>query len=381
MAQIYDVIVAGVGGMGSAAAAHLAERGLKVLGLDRYGIPNAMGSSHGASRIIRLAYFEDPAYVPLLRRSYALWRELEVRAGRRLLEMTGCLDVGAPGTRVFDGSLRSSLEHGLAHEVLTGDELMRRFPAYRVPESCSALLEPEGGILLPEQCVAAHAAWARSAGAELRPGEAVRSWKQVGESVRVTTDVGVYEAAHLVISAGAWAGKLAPLLAGQLQPERQVTAWLQPIRPELFEARAFPVFVMEVPEGMFYGFPLGSEGPRGLKIGRFHHLHETIDPDRLDRAAGPADEALLKSFATHYMPAGAGATVEMRVCMFTNSPDEHFILDRHPEASNVVLAAGFSGHGFKFCSVVGEIIADLVSNGRTRHDIELFRISDRRAHK
>lgn len=381
MAERYDVIVAGVGGMGSAAAAHLAERGLAVLALDRYGIPNDMGSSHGASRIIRLAYFEDPAYVPLLRRSYQLWRELEERAGRPLLQMTGCLDVGAPGTRVFEGALRSSLEHGLRHEVLAADELMRRFPAYQLPESCSGLLEPEGGILFPEQCVTAHADWARSAGAELRPGEPITRWRQVGRTVQVTSERGEYEAEHLVISAGPWAGKLVPALGPHLQPERQVTAWLQPIRPDLFEPQAFPVFVMEVPEGMFYGFPVSAEGPLGFKFGRFHHLHQAVDPDRIDRRPGAADENMLRSFANRYFPAGAGATVDMKVCMFTNSPDEHFIIDRHPEAPAVVIAAGFSGHGFKFCGVVGEIVADLVTEGRSRHDIELFRIAEGRAHK
>lgn len=375
------MIVAGVGGMGSAAAAHLAERGMTVLGLDRYGIPNDMGSSHGASRIIRLAYFEDPAYVPLLRRSYELWRELELRAGRQLLQMTGCLDVGAPGTRVFEGAVRSSREHGLRHEVLSAEELMRRFPAYRLPESCNGLLEPEGGILFPEQCITAHADWARSAGAELRPGEAITSWKQVGKTVHVTSEGGDYEAGQLVVSAGSWAGKLVPALGPHLQPERQVTAWLQPLQPDLFEPPAFPVFVMEVPEGMFYGFPLGIEGPRGFKFGRFHHLHQAVDPDRLDRRPGPADEGLLRSYATRYFPAGAGATVEMKVCMFTNTPDEHFIIDRHPEESAVVVAAGFSGHGFKFCSVVGEIIADLVTEGQSRHDIGLFRLSGGRGTK
>jgi sarcosine oxidase len=374
VADRYDVIVAGVGGMGSAAAFHLARRGRRVLGLERYTIPNEMGSSHGASRIIRLAYFEHPSYVPLLRRSYELWRELEAGYGEQLLHMTGCIHLGAPGTTVFDGCLRSCREHNLQHEVLDSAEVMRRFPAYRLPAKTMAVLEAEGGFLLPEKCIDAHAAGARAAGADLRPGEAVTSWEAIGDGVRVHTGQGSYEAARLVLTAGPWNGKLAGALAPLLRPERQVIAWLEVARPELFERAAFPVFVMEVPEGMYYGFPLFSEGPPGFKLGRFHHRYEAADPDLLDRSgAGPEDENLLRSFAARYLPEGAGRALTMKVCMFTNTPDEHFLIDLHPELPQVVVGAGFSGHGYKFCSVVGEILADLVVDGGTRHDTTLFR--------
>ncbi len=374
MADRYDVIVAGVGGMGSAAALHLARRGRRVLGLERFTIPNEMGSSHGSSRIIRLAYFEHPSYVPLLRRSYVLWRELERGCGEKLLHMTGCIHVGAPGTAVFDGCLRSCHEHGLEHEVLESAEVMSRFPAYRLPAETMAVLEAEGGFLVPEKCIDAHAAGARAAGADLRPGEAVTGWEPIPGGVRVRTREGAYEAARLVLTAGSWNGRLAAALAPVLQPERQVLAWLEVTRPELFEQAAFPVFVMEVPEGMYYGFPLFAGGPPGLKLGRFHHRHEPADPDLLDRAgAGPEDEDLLRSFAASYLPEGAGRALAMKVCMFTNTPDEHFLIDLHPDLSQVVVGAGFSGHGFKFCSVVGEILADLAIDGGTRHDITLFR--------
>jgi sarcosine oxidase len=373
MAERYDVIVAGVGGMGSAAAYHLARRGRRVLGLERFTIPNAMESSHGTSRIIRLAYFEHPSYVPLLRRSYELWRELEREQREQLLHMTGCLHVGAPGTTVFDGCLRSCHEHGLEHEVLDSAAVMRRFPAYRLPAETMAVLEAEGGFLVPEKCIEAHAAGARSAGADLREGEAVAGWEAIPGGVRVQTERGSYEAARLVLTAGSWNGKLAPALASVLQPERQVVAWLEVARPELFERPVFPVFVMEVPEGMYYGFPLFAGGPPGLKLGRFHHRHEPADPDLLDRAgAGPEDEDVLRSFAASYLPEGAGRALSMQVCMFTNTPDEHFLIDLHPDHPQVVVGAGFSGHGFKFCSVVGEILADLVIDGGTRHDTALF---------
>jgi sarcosine oxidase len=373
MAERYDVIVAGVGGMGSAAAYHLARRGRRVLGLERFTIPNAMGSSHGTSRIIRLAYFEHPSYVPLLRRSYELWRELEREQRGQLLHMTGCLHVGAPGTTVFDGCLRSCHEHGLEHEVLDSAAVMRRFPAYRLPAETMAVLEAEGGFLVPEKCIEAHAAGARSAGADLREGEAVAGWEAIPGGVRVQTERGSYEAARLVLTAGSWNGKLAPALAPVLQPERQVVAWLEVARPELFERPVFPVFVMEMPEGMYYGFPLFAGGPPGFKLGRFHHRHEPADPDLLDRAgAGPEDEDVLRSFAASYLPEGAGRALSMQVCMFTNTPDEHFLIDLHPDHPQVVVGAGFSGHGFKFCSVVGEILADLAIDGGTRHDTALF---------
>jgi sarcosine oxidase len=370
----YDVIVAGVGGMGSAAAFHLARRGRRVLGLERFTIPNEMGSSHGASRIIRLAYFEHPSYVPLLRRSYELWRELERGFGSRLLHMTGCIHVGAPGTTVFDGCLRSCREHRLEHEVLDSSDVMRRFPAYRLPTETMAILDAEGGFLVPEKCIEAHAAGARAAGADLRPGEAVTDWEPIAGGVRVHTARGRYEAARLVLTAGSWSGQLAAALAPLLQPERQVLAWLEVARPELFEQAAFPVFVMEVPEGMYYGFPLFPEGPPGFKLGRFHHRYEPADPDLLDRGgAGPEDEDLLRSFAARYLPEGAGRALAMKVCMFTNTPDEHFLIDLHPELPQVIVGAGFSGHGFKFCSVVGEMLAELAIDGGTRHDTTLFR--------
>ncbi|MDQ6919556.1 MAG: N-methyl-L-tryptophan oxidase, partial [Candidatus Dormibacteraeota bacterium] len=358
MAERYDVIVAGVGGMGSAAAFHLARRGRRVLGLERFTIPNEMGSSHGASRIIRLAYFEHPSYVPLLRRSYELWRELERESGERLLHMTRCLHLGAPGTTVFEGCLRSCHEHNLEHEVLDATEVMRRFSAYRLPPETMGVLEAEGGFLMPELCIDAHATGARAAGAEIRLGEAVTAWEAISGRVRVQTTRGSYEAARLVLTAGSWNGKLAEALAPVLKPERQVVAWLEVARPELFEPAAFPVFVAEMPEGMYYGFPLFAGGPPGFKLGRFHHRYEPADPDTLDRAgAGPEDEELLRSFAASYLPAGAGRALAMKVCMFTNTPDEHFLIDLHPGHPEVVVGAGFSGHGFKFCSVVGEILA------------------------
>ncbi|HVD02464.1 MAG TPA: N-methyl-L-tryptophan oxidase [Candidatus Dormibacteraeota bacterium] len=374
MAGHYDAIVVGVGGMGSAAAYHLARRGRRVLGLERFTIPNEMGSSHGVSRIIRLAYFEDPSYVPLLRRAYELWRELEGEYGEQILHITGCLHVGAPGTAVYDGCLRSCAEHHLQHQVLGPAELRERFPAFRMPPGTGAIFESEGGFLVPEKCILAHAAGARAAGADLREGETVLGWEVDGDRVRVHTDRGDHEAERLILTAGAWNGRLFPALAPRLEPERQVLAWLGVSRPDLFQPEAFPVFIMEVPEGMYYGFPLFAGGPPGLKLGRMHHRLEPADPDLLDRdGAGREDEEVLRSFARRYLPDGSGPAQAMKVCMFTNTPDENFLIDLAPGEPRVVLGAGFSGHGFKFCSIVGEILADLATEGSTRHQIGLFR--------
>ncbi|HEX5414740.1 MAG TPA: N-methyl-L-tryptophan oxidase [Chloroflexota bacterium] len=371
--QRFDVIVLGVGGMGSAAVYHLARRGRRVLGLERFAIPHDQGSSHGITRIIRLAYYEHPSYVPLLRRAYELWHELEHACGEQLLWETGSIDAGPPGSLVFEGSRRSCELHDLPHEVLTSAELTRRFPGYRLPAETLALFQPQGGFLRPEECIVGHVAVAQARGAEVHPQEQVLDWEPRPDGVRVRTDRGSYEAEKLVVAAGAWSSGLLDCLAGLATPERQVLAWLEPLRPERFAPERFPVFNLLVEEGRYYGFPVF--GVPGFKIGRYHHLDETVDPDRIDRACHPRDEEVLRAFAERYFPDGAGPTLSLKTCMFTNSPDEHFIVDRHPDFPQVALAAGFSGHGFKFCSVIGEILADLAEAGATRHDIDLFRLS------
>jgi sarcosine oxidase len=363
----YDAIVVGLGGMGSAALYHLARRGLSVLGLEQFDVPNELGSSHGITRIIRLAYYEHPSYVPLLRRSYELWRELEAAAGEQLLHVTGSLDVGPPGSFVFEGSRRSCEEHGLEHEVIGAAELMRRFPAYRVPAETLALLQPDGGFLLPERCIVAHVELAETLGAVVQARERVLEWEPAENRVRVTSDRGVYEADRLVLAAGAWLGELAgvPVVA-----ERQVLAWLQPLRPDLFEPERFPVFNLDVEEGHYYGFPVF--GIPGFKFGRYHHLEECGDPDVLDRRPRGEDERLLRPFAERYFPDGAGPTIRLKACLFENTPDEHFLLGLHPEHDQVVLAGGGSGHGFKFTTIVGEIVAELVAGEAPSLDIGLL---------
>jgi sarcosine oxidase len=368
----YDVIVVGIGGMGSAACYHLARRGKRVLGLERYDVPHAMGSSHGVNRIIRLAYYEDPRYVPLLRRAYELWRELQAGFGEQMLYITGSIDASDREGEVFRGALRSCEIHGLAHEVLPSADLSRRFPAFRLPSDYFALHQPDGGFLLSERCVVAHVFGALAAGADIRARERVVRWVPTTNGVRIETDRGTYEAERLVVSAGAWMQQLVPALASLARPERQVLAWFQPANPDLFAPPRCPVFNLTVEEGRYYGFPVF--GIPGFKIGRYHHLAEEIDPDAFDREPNEADEAILRAFATRYFPDGAGATMTLRSCIFTNTPDEHFVIDALSEAPQVIVASPCSGHGFKFCSVVGEILADLASRGATDHDIDLFRL-------
>ena len=372
MSERYDDIVVGVGGMGSATVWQLARRGRKVLGLEQFDIPHASGSSHGINRIIRLAYYEDPSYVPLLKRAYELWREIESACGEHLLHITGSIDASEPDGVVFTGALESCKLHDLSHEVLTSAELTERFPGYRLPDDYLALYQEEGGFLLSERCIVQHAQEAMKLGAEIHGREEVLDWNSTENGISVRTTRGVYQTDKLIFTAGAWMGRLVEDLAPLLQPERQVLAWLQPLEPALFMPDTFPVFNLTVPEGRYYGFPVF--GNPGFKVGRYHHLDEAIDPSEPLRAPDQADEDILRAYVSRYAPAASGPTLALRTCIFTNSPDEHFIIDTLPGDERIIVASPCSGHGYKFCSVIGEILADLAIDDSTRHDISLFRL-------
>lgn len=369
----YDVAIVGVGGMGSAAAYHLARRGLRVLAVERYGIAHDHGSSHGLSRIFRLAYFEHPSYVPLLRRALVLWRELQHVAAEPLFTVTGTLDIGAEGGRVFDGALRACLEHELPHEVLDGEALAARVPAWTLPREFRAVWQPDGGFLAPERCIRAHVQAATAHGADVRTRERVRGWRVKDGAATLHTDAGSYDAGQIVVAAGAWNGALASPLAPLLVPERQVVCWFATQDPRAFVPAAFPVFILDAEEGLYYGFP--EHGVPGFKIGRYHHRHEATTPETLRRECDPEDEAVLRQAVGRYLPSANGPLLRSSVCLFTNTPDGHFIIDRDPNTPEVLLVSPCSGHGFKFCSVVGEIVAELVVHGKTRHDISLFRLN------
>jgi sarcosine oxidase len=331
--------------------------------------PNANGSSHGVTRIIRLPYHESPAYVPLLRRAYELWRDLEKTSRSELLILTGSLDASREPESPFQGALQSARLHGIEHEILTGREVNARFPGYRLPADFAALYQPQGGFIASERAIISHVSAAQQFGAVIHAREPVLHWqaRPGGEGVIVTTDHGRYEAASLILASGAWMGELVPVLKNKALPERQVLAWLQPQQPELFTPDRFPVFNIQVDEGRYYGLPV-YEVP-GFKFGRYHHLGESGPVDTIRSEPDSRDETLLRSFAEKYFPLGSGPTMALRSCFFTNTPDEHFIVDFHPEHPQVILASPCSGHGYKFCSVMGEILADLAIDRRTRHDI------------
>lgn len=367
----YDVIVAGVGGMGSAAVMELAARGAHVLGLERAGIPNSTGSSHGVNRIIRLAYAEDPRYVPLLRRAYERWRELERAAGEQLLYVTGGVDAGTPDSRTIRGSLESIRQHDLPHEVLSASELHGRFPGYQLPDDMQAVYQPDAGFVASERAIVAHVRQAHINGAEIHGNEPVVKWAADGDGVKVHTPKATYRAKQLVIAAGAWVGKFVPQYAPHFVPERQVLMWSQPKHPEFFALGNFPIFVLEGPEGRFYGFP--EFGIPGFKIGRYHHLGEVVDPDNFNREGfAPQDEAVLRAGIRRYFPDADGPTLSLATCMFTNTRDEHFVIDRLPGVPQILLVSPCSGHGYKFASVMGEIVADLVLDGGTHFDLSMF---------
>jgi sarcosine oxidase len=379
--MIYDAIVIGIGSMGSATAYHLAKRGRRVLGLEQFNVGHDLGSAHGVNRIIRLAYAEDPAYVPLLRRAYKLWRDLERFINERLLFITGGIDAGPEAGEIFQGSLASCRKHRLRHEEWNSTELKHRFPGFHLPKEMKAIYQPDGGFVLSERAVIAHITAAQSLGAEIHAREAVLRWEVKRNRAVVQTDKGTYVAAKLVITAGPWASNLVQGVRRRrlAVPQRQVLIWTQPRRPELFRLGAFPVFNMEALDGgtmnRYYGFPI--YGMPGFKLGKYHHRNEDVNPDRMDRECHPEDEAVLRKAIRSYFPDADGPTMAMKTCLFTNSPDDHFVLDLHPEFPQVSVAAGFSGHGFKFASVVGEIMADFSMTGQSRllKNLDLFSIT------
>ena len=373
----YDAIVIGVGGMGSATLYELARSGARVLGLERFTVPHAFGSSHGLTRIIRLAYSEGSHYVPLLRDAYRRWRELEEASGESILRVTGGLDIGPGSGEIVRGSRKSCLDHELPFEELDAAAVNRRFPGYALPAELAAIYQSDAGYLHCETAIRAHAAAARALGAEIVTGVRVLGWDRSPAGLQVVTDAGRYEANRLVITAGAWVSELLPALQPLCRPVRQVMLWTDPLDPPVFAPKRFPVFVLESPIGNFYGFPDNRD--EGFKIGKFHHLRQAVpDPDAMDRECHPEDEAVLREGIEAFFPRANGPTRRTTTCMFTNSPDGHFILDRHPEVDGVFVAAGFSGHGFKFCGVVGRIMADLCLERPPPWDLSPFGLTHHR---
>ena len=373
-AKSYDVIVAGVGAMGSAACWHLARRGLRVLGLDRFELGHAMGSSHGLTRIIRLAYFEGSHYVPIVRRAHELWAQTGEAAGMKLLHVTGSLDLAPQGEGQVENSLQSCLDHGLEHELLDGADIARRFPAFRLPPGHVGLWQPGGGFVASEKAIYAHVGLAQSRGAEIRMGEPMLDWSPTADGgVTVRTQGGTYSAGRLVIASGGWIADAAPALAKPVQTVRQAIGWFTTRRPELFREDVFPVFILSVEEGAFYGFPL-YEHP-GFKLGGPHFGREPMDPREPDRTPSPRQVALIRECLQRYIPDAAGAPLTLKGCVYSVTPDEDFIIDAVPGAPQAVFASCCSGHGFKFASAIGEILADLSTTGRPAFDLAPFSLA------
>jgi sarcosine oxidase len=367
----FDVIVVGVGAMGAATCHALARRGVRVLGLERFDVPHGMGSSGGQTRLVRLAYYEHPDYVPLLRRAYELWDQLAEEGGVPLLHRTGALYLGRPDGQLVAGSLQAARAHGLAHEVLDAAAVETRFGPFRVPEHFAVMHEPEAGFVLAERAVATFVDHALRHGAEVHGREPVRSWQADRDGVRVVTDRGTYQAGHLVFTAGPWTGALVRQLGIPLTVTRQVVGWVWPRAPERFALGRFPCWAIEddAPgfQGIYYGFPLMSGVPMeapGIKLAH-HAPGPATHPDAVDRSTTTADEGDFRPALAKYLPDADGPLLSMRVCMYTMSPDQHFVIDRHPVHASVTVGCGFSGHGFKLAPAMGEALADLALHGRS----------------
>jgi sarcosine oxidase len=363
----YDVIVIGTGGVGSAALFHLARRGARALGLDRFPPGHDRGSSHGMTRVIRLAYFEHPDYVPLLRRAYELWAELEGLCGRKLYQETGLLQIGPESGTVITGVLKSASEYGLAVETLERTKVHGCFPGFRVPEGCVGVLEKRAGFLRVEDCVRAHADQATKAGAELRAGPAVEGFRLEGSLVRVTAGGETFLADRLVVSPGAWAGDLLGGLGVSFAVLRKSVFWFATDDSSYAVENGCPIFLYETPAGIYYGFP--KIDALGLKVAEHTGGAPVSDALAVDRSLRPEDLDRIESFLGGHLPGVTRTLTRHETCLYTLTADHHFVVDRHPEHPQVVFAAGLSGHGFKFTSVLGEVLADLALEGRTRHPI------------
>jgi len=352
----HDVVVVGLGGVGSAAAAVLARRGHRVLGLDRYPPVHDQGASHGETRIVRKAYFEGASYVPMLVRAYALWQELG------LLTRTGGLFLGAQDSRVLAGSLATAVAHDLAHEVLDPAEVTRRFPAITPPEGTVALYEADAGVVSPEAAVRAQLDRAAVAGADLRHGVVVHGWTATASGVRVDTSAGTFEAGALVLAPGRWAPELLADLELPLSVEPRVMHWFDPPGGAgAFAPDRFPAWIWERADGTTpYGVPAVA-GPGGGVKAAVHHS--------TSRPAGDWTLSELATLLAPLMPGLGDQLLRSADCAYTMTPSEDPFVGRHPAHEQVVVACGFSGHGFKLTPVLGEVLADLVVDGTTAYDL------------
>lgn len=374
----YDVIVVGLGAMGAAALHHLAARGVRALGIERFGIAHEQGSSGGDTRLIRKAYFEHVDYVPLLARAYHNWHALEDEAGEKLLYEIGTLYLGPPDGEVVAGSRLAAMRHGLALEELDQQTLTAEFPQFQRPEGYAALFEPDAGFLLSGHAIRAHVEGALARGASMVAAERVVGWRAWPGGVEVVTDRMRYSAGALVLAGGSWSGQLLSELGISLTVTRQPLFWTQPADPAPFALGRCPCWALQLADqpGLFYGFP-GLPGRLSAQLGAKLAHHATGEPADPDVARRPADRdefAAILAAVTPVMPGLAGPMTGSKVCMYTLSADGHFVVDVHPEHANVAFGCGFSGHGFKFASVMGEALADLALSGTSPLPIDFLKL-------
>jgi sarcosine oxidase len=371
----HEVIVLGLGSMGSAAAHQLASRGLSVLGLERFWPAHDQGSGHGETRIVRQSYFEGLGYVPLLRRAYEGWHALEELSGRSLLTLCGGMYIGGVDSKILSGALRSAEEHGLAHEKLDAAQIRERFPAMHPADHAFGIYEENAGYVRPEETILANLDVASRHGADLRFNEPVWTWRTTpGGGIEVVTDHGTYGADRLVITPGAWAPEVLVEYGFSLRPERQVVYWFGPDFSAVPYERwtELPVYIEETDHNReIYGFPMVDGPDGGMKLAIFN-THVLADPNDVDRTVHQQETDETRARARQLFPHLTGPLVKAMTCLYTTTPDRDFVIGTLPDRPQVAVASACSGHGFKFVPVVGEILADLATNGTTPHDISLF---------
>ena len=368
--KTFDVAVIGLGAMGSAALFNLARQGHRVIGIEQFEPGHDKGSSHGESRIIRLSYFEHPSYVPLARRALEKWRDLEALSGETILTVTGVLEAGYPGASIVSGSLEAARQHDLTHDVLSAADITRRFPGFKVPSNWTGLFQPEGGLLRPELAIRTFVQQAEHHGAETRMNTRVLGIEPFGAGIRVRTDAEVIEAGSVIVATGAWIGDFAPELKPHLKITRQVLGWFSPLEPSLFKPDRCPVFLLESEEDACYGFP--DFAGTGVKTASHREGLALPSAEDLVQDGSPADEAQIRRMLELAMPDANGPRRQMRACMYTRTPDDDFVIDLSPVDPRIVLASPCSGHGFKFASVIGEVLADLALGRASANDISRF---------
>ncbi len=364
MTQTFDCIVLGVGGFGSGALYHLARRGVNVVGLEQFGVAHDRGSSSGETRIVRKAYFEHPDYVPLLLRAYELWTDLRAETSRELWDLCGLMLAGPAEGEAISGAHLATRLHHIPLEDVPLEQARTRFSAFRIPDDFSVVFEPEAGYLRVEQCVRSHIERAQALGAQLCTNEPVQAWETDGKTVKVRTEKEVYEAPRMVVTAGAWTSQILAELDIPLTVLRKLVYWFEVNKGEEKTAAGLPAFYFELPDGAFYGFP--SIDGQTMKVAEHTGGFEAKNPSVLDRESRAADSRPVEQFVSAALPILKPKFQRHAACMYTISPDHHFIVDRHPAHENVIVGAGFSGHGFKFTSVLGEAFADLAIEGSTR---------------